>query len=67
MSKDQNEEWLFKFVIEKESGEPIDRAVASDLLMHILDWVEAHDLQMGGGYYIPKESDFPTFPVDEDE
>lgn len=67
MSKDQNEVWQFRFVIEKESGEPIDSAVASELLMHILDWVEAHDLQMGGGYHIPKETDFPPFPVYDDE
>jgi hypothetical protein len=61
--------WLFQFALERESGEPITRTTAAELLEHIVTWAEQRDLQVGGGYRRPKAEELtpgPIFPESEE-
>lgn len=55
---DQEEVWIFRFVLESEKGAPVSRQQADDLLKQIIAWVEAQGLQIGGGYRAPEASDY---------
>ena len=54
---DKEEAWVFRFVVESASGRLVAQEEADALLDHIIAWVERHELQIGGGYRVPGESD----------
>jgi hypothetical protein len=54
---DSEEYWAFRFSIEAQDGAPIPRSRAEALLEVIIEWVEVHGLQMGGGFRPPRPED----------
>lgn len=54
---DQEEAWIFRFVLESGTGSPVARQQAEELLDQIIEWVEERGLQIGGGYRAPDPSD----------
>lgn len=42
--------WMFGFGLEAQDGRLIGPEVPEALLMAIIEWVEAHGLQIGGGF-----------------
>ena len=51
------EYWAFRFCLEAEDGSLVPRGQAEELLEVIVEWAEARDLQIGGGYREPLEKD----------
>ncbi len=56
-NSDKEVMWFFEFGLEKENGEPLERAYAEDLLKFVITWAEENGCQIGGGYRNPKESE----------
>ena len=50
--------WMFRFVLEREDGRPMSSSVPEQLLEMIVSWAEEQGYQIGGGYGMPKESDW---------
>ena len=54
---DQEEAWVFRFVLESSSGQTVARHEANEMFEQIIEWAENHGLQIGGSYRAPDESD----------
>lgn len=66
MSRDQRKEsWLFHFWLEAQDGSAIDYATAEELFEQLIAWVEARNLQIGGGFRAPTEEEMnpEPFPI----
>ncbi len=70
MSNDSQACWVFSFCLESESGEPVSRAEATELMENIIRYVEENNLQIGGGFRAPRADELepgPIFDVEGDD
>ena len=47
--------WMFRFSLERVDGAPMEIDLPEKLLGAIVEWAEANDCQIGGGYSEPEE------------
>lgn len=47
--------WHFSFFLENGEGTAVSEDVAEELLLAIIEWAEARQLQIGGGFSPPRD------------
>ena len=57
MDKSISDVWMFSFGLERQDGEPFHFSIPEKLIDLIVEWAEENELQVGGGYHFPRESD----------
>jgi hypothetical protein len=61
--KNSEEVWLFKFALESENGEKLERKKTDELMDTIIAWAEKNNCQIGGGYRKPSNDEVDDSPI----
>jgi hypothetical protein len=60
--KDAEKSWVFRFSLEAQDESAVPYSQAEELIDMIIDWVEARNLQIGGGFRPPTQDELNPEP-----